>query len=151
MKIAIGCDHGALALKNTLVTHLENKGCEVKDFGTYTLDSCDYPEFAAAAANAVASGECERGIVLCTTGIGVSIAANKVKGIRCALLSDVMSARLTREHNDTNMMAMGAGVVGEMLAKEIVDTWLNTEFSQGERHQRRIDKLMALENTASGR
>ena len=151
MKIAIGCDHGALALKNTLVTHLENKGCEVKDFGTYTLDSCDYPEFAAAAANAVASGECERGIVLCTTGIGVSIAANKVEGIRCALLSDVMSARLTREHNDTNMMAMGAGVVGEMLAKEIVDTWLNTEFSQGERHQRRIDKLMALENTASGR
>ena len=146
MKIAIGCDHGALALKNTLVTHLENKGCEVKDFGTYTLDSCDYPEFAAAAANAVASGECERGIVLCTTGIGVSIAANKVKGIRCALLSDVMSARLTREHNDTNMMAMGAGVVGEMLALQIADTWLGTEFSQDERHQRRIAKLMALED-----
>ena len=145
MKIAIGCDHGALALKNALAAHLEKKGYEVRDFGTYTLDSCDYPEFAAAAAQAVASGECEKGIVLCTTGIGVSITANKIKGIRCALLSDLMSARLTREHNDTNMMAMGAGIVGEMLAKEIVDTWLGTEFSGGERHQRRIDKLMALE------
>ena len=145
MKIAIGCDHGALALKNALAAHLEKKGYEVRDFGTYTLDSCDYPEFAAAAAQAVASGECEKGIVLCTTGSGVSITANKIKGIRCALLSDLMSARLTREHNDTNMMAMGAGIVGEMLAKEIVDTWLGTEFSGGERHQRRIDKLMALE------
>ena len=145
MKIAIGCDHGALALKNKLVTYLEGKGYEVKDFGTYTLDSCDYPDFAGAAAKAVAAGECEKGIVLCTTGIGVSIVANKVKGIRCALLSDVMSARMTREHNDTNMMAIGAGVVGEMLALEIVDTWLGTEFSHNERHQRRIDKLMALE------
>ena len=145
MKIALGCDHGALALKNNLVTHLENKGFEVKDFGTYTLDSCDYPDFAGAAAKAVASGECEKGIVLCTTGIGVSIVANKVTGIRCALLSDVMSARMTREHNDTNMMAIGAGVVGEMLALEIVDTWLGTEFSHNERHQRRIDKVMALE------
>ncbi len=145
MKIALGCDHGALALKNKLVSHLENKGYEVKDFGTYTLDSCDYPDFAGAAAKAVAAGECEKGIVLCTTGIGVSIVANKVKGIRCALLSDVMSARMTREHNDTNMMAIGAGVVGEMLALEIVDTWLGTEFSHNERHQRRIDKLMALE------
>ena len=145
MKIAIGCDHGALALKNKLVSHLENRGFEVKDFGTYTLDSCDYPEFAGAAAKAVASGECSRGIVLCTTGIGVSIAANKVKGIRCALLSDLMSARLTREHNDTNMMAIGAAVVGEGLALEIGDTWLDTEFSHHERHQRRIDKVMALE------
>ena len=145
MKIAVGCDHGALALKNKLVSHLEAKGYEVKDFGTYTLDSCDYPEFAGAAAKAVASGECEKGIVLCTTGIGVSIAANKVKGIRCALLSDLMTAKLTREHNDTNMMALGAGVVGENLALEIVDTWLFTEFSGEERHQRRIDKLMALE------
>ena len=146
MKIAIGCDHGALALKNAVITHLEAKGYEVVNFGTDTLDSCDYPDYAGAAAKAVASGECEKGIVLCTTGIGVSIAANKVKGIRCALLSDVMSARLTREHNDTNMMAIGAGVVGQMLALEIVDTWLNTAFSQGERHQRRIDKMMALEN-----
>ena len=145
MKIAIGCDHGALALKNKMAAHLTAQGHEVKDFGTYTTDSCDYPDFAAPAAQAVAAGECDKGIVLCTTGIGVSITANKVKGIRCALLSDVMSARMTREHNDTNMMAIGAGVVGEMLALEIADTWLGTEFSQQERHQRRIDKVMALE------
>ena len=145
MKIAIGCDHGALELKNTLVAYLQNKGYEVCDFGTDTIDSCDYPDFAAAAAKAVACGACEKGIVLCTTGIGVSIAANKIKGIRCALLSDVMSARLTREHNDTNMMALGAAVVEQALALQIVDTWLDTEFSHGERHQRRIDKLMALE------
>ena len=146
MKIAIGCDHGALALKNKVVEHLTKRGFEVKDFGTDTYDSCDYPDFAGAAAKAVASGECERGIVLCTTGIGVSIAANKVKGIRCALLSDLMSARMTREHNDTNMMAIGAAVGGEGLALEIVATWLDTEFSHNERHQRRIDKVMALEN-----
>ena len=146
MKIAIGCDHGALDLKNAVIAHLEAKGYEVVNFGTDTLASCDYPDYAGAAAKAVASGECEKGIVLCTTGIGVSIAANKIKGIRCALLSDVLSARLTLEHNDTNMMAIGAGVVGQMLALEIVDTWLNTAFSQGERHQRLIDKMMALEN-----
>ncbi len=145
MKISIACDHGALALKNKVVAHLTAKGYEMVDFGTHTLDSCDYPDFAAPAAKAVANGECEKGIVLCTTGIGVSITANKVKGIRCALLSDVMSARMTREHNATNMMAIGAGVVGEMLALEIVDTWLGTEFSHNERHQRRIDKVMALE------
>ena len=145
MKIAIGCDHGALELKNVMVAHLEKQGHEVKDFGTYTKDSCDYPEYAAAAAKAVASGEYDKGIVLCTTGIGVSITANKIKGIRCALLSDVMSARMTREHNDTNVMAIGAGVVGQMLALEIVDTWISTEFSHNERHQRRIDKVMALE------
>ena len=146
MKIAIGCDHGALALKQAVIVHLEKKGFEIKDFGTNSLDSCDYPDFAAPAALAVASGECEKGIVLCTTGIGVSITANKVKGVRCALLSDVMSARMTREHNDTNMMAIGAGVVGQMLALEIVDTWLDTEFSHEARHQRRIDKMMALED-----
>ena len=145
MKISIGCDHGALALKNKVAEHLRSRGFEVHDFGTHTLDSCDYPDFAAAAARAVASGECDKGIVLCTTGIGVSIAANKIDGIRCALLSDSMTARLTREHNDTNMMALGAGVVGEMLALQIVDTWLDTPFSQGPRHQRRIDKVMALE------
>ena len=145
MKIAIACDHGALALKNKVADHLTQKGHEVTDFGTYTLDSCDYPDYAAKAAQAVANGECDKGIVLCTTGIGVSITANKVKGIRCALLSDVMSARMTREHNDTNMMAIGAAVTGEMLALEIVDTWITTEFSQGPRHQRRIDKMMALE------
>ena len=145
MKIAIGCDHGALALKNKMVSWLEGKGYEVKDFGTYTADSCDYPEFAAAAARAVASGECEKGIVLCTTGIGVSISATKIDGIRGALLSDVWSAKMTRLHNDTNMMAMGAGIVGENLALEIADTWLGTEFSGEARHQRRIDKVMELE------
>ena len=145
MKIAIGCDHGALALKNAVKAHLEKKGHEVCDYGTYSLDSCDYPDFAEKAAKAVASGECEKGIVLCTTGIGISIAANKVKGIRCALLSDIWSAKMTREHNDTNMMAMGAAIVGEMLGLQIVDTWLGTEFSNEAKHQRRIDKVMALE------
>ena len=145
MKIAIGCDHGALDLKNRVLAHLVSKGYEVKDFGTYTMDSCDYPEFAGAAARSVAGGECEKGIVLCTTGIGVSISANKIKGIRCALLSDVWSAKMTRLHNDTNMMALGAGIVGTNLALEIVDTWLGTEFSGDERHQRRIDKMMSLE------
>ena len=145
MKISIGCDHGALTLKNKVVSHLQAQGHEVLDFGTHTAASCDYPEFAAAAARAVANGECEKGIVLCTTGIGVSISANKIDGIRCALLSDVWSAKMTRLHNDTNMMAIGAGVVGENLALEIVDTWVGTEFSGEERDQRRIDKLMALE------
>ena len=145
MKISIGCDHGALELKNTVVAHLQKQGYTVVDFGTHNLDTCDYPDYAAMAARAVASGECDKGIVLCTTGIGVSITCNKVDGIRCALLSDVMSARMTREHNDTNMMAIGAGVVGQLLAFEIVDTWLGTEFSHNERHQRRIDKVMALE------
>ena len=145
MKIAIGCDHGALALKNKMVGVLTEQGYDVKDFGTYTADSCDYPDFAAAAARSVASGECEKGIFLCTTGIGVSITANKIPGIRCALLSDVLSAKLTRQHNDTNMMAIGAGIVGENLALEIMNTWLNTAFSGEARHQRRIDKVMALE------
>ena len=146
MKIAIACDHGALDLKNVAIRHLTEKGHTVVNFGTDTLDSCDYPDFVGPAAKAVASGECDRGIVLCTTGIGVSIAANKVKGIRCALLSDLMSARMTRDHNDTNMMAIGAAVVGQGLALEIADTWLGTEFSGDERHQRRIDKITALEN-----
>ena len=145
MKIAIACDHGALNLKDKLVSHLEGQGHTVKDFGTYTSASCDYPDFVGPAAKAVAAGEFEKGIVLCTTGIGVSITANKVKGVRCALLSDVMSARMTREHNDTNMMAIGAAVVGKMLAFEIIDTWLGTEFSHDERHQRRINKMMAYE------
>ncbi len=145
MNISIACDHGALALKEQIKAHLQAQGHQVLDFGAHTLDSCDYPDYGAQAARAVASGQCQRGIVLCTTGIGMSITANKVRGIRCALLSDVMSARLTREHNDTNMMALGAGVVGPMLALEIVDTWLNTAFSQSPRHQRRIDKVMELE------
>lgn len=145
MKIAIGCDHGGLELKNTLVAYLQEKGHSVTDVGTHSLDSCDYPDFAAAAAKLVASGECEKGIVICTTGIGVSITANKVKGIRCALLSDALSARLTREHNDTNMMALGAAVVDSRLALELVDIWLSTPFSGVDRHQRRVDKIMALE------
>ena len=146
MKIAIGCDHGAYALKEKVAAHLKNEGYEVVDFGTHSTASCDYPDYAIPAAKAVASGECDRGIVLCTTGIGVSISANKVKGIRCALLSDIMSAQLTRLHNDTNMMALGAGVVGENLALSIVDIWLTTPFSGEERHQRRINKMMAAEN-----
>ena len=145
-QLAIGCDHGAYTLKKTIVSFLEKKGYTVKDFGCFNPGSCDYPDFCGAAARAVASGECQKGIVLCTTGIGASITANKVRGIRCALLSDVLSARLTREHNDTNMMALGAGIVGENLALEIVQVWLNTEFSNEERHKKRIQKMMALEN-----
>lgn len=145
MKISMACDHGALELKNDIKAHLEKLGHEVCDFGTHTLDSCDYPDMIAPASQAVANGECERGIVLCTTGIGASITANKVKGIRCALLSDVLSARMTRLHNDTNMMALGAGIVGKNLALEIVDVWLETPFSGDDRHQRRINKVMALE------
>jgi ribose 5-phosphate isomerase B len=144
MKIAIGCDHGAYALKEKVKAPLTEKGYEVRDFGTNSTDSCDYPDFAGPAAQAVASGECEKGIVLCTTGIGVSITANKVRGIRCALLHDLLSAKMTRQHNDTNMMALGAAITGEKLALEIVDVWLTTEF-EGGRHQRRIDKMMAYE------
>ena len=144
MKIAVACDHGALDLKAAVKEHLEKQGHEVVDFGTHTPDSCDYPDFAGPAAQAVARGECQRGIVMCTTGLGVSMVANKVRGIRCALLSDLMSARLTRQHNDANMMALGAGVVGEKLALEIVDTFLETEY-EGGRHARRVEKLMAYE------
>lgn len=145
MQIAIACDHAALDLKNAIIAHLQQQGHTVVNFGTDTPGSCDYPDFAGAAAKAVAAGECDRGIVLCSTGIGVSIAANKVKGVRCALLSDLMSARLTREHNDANVMAMGALIVGQALALQIVDTWLSTEFSGGERHARRIAKLAEME------
>ena len=145
MKISIGCDHGALDLKNALAARLSEQGHEVLDFGTHTRESCDYTDFAAEAARAVAQGRCQRGIVICTTGIGVSIAANKIKGIRCALLSDPLTARMTRDHNDTNMMALGAGIVGQKLAFEIVDVWLNTPFSGEPRHQKRIDKITALE------
>ena len=144
MKIALGCDHGAYDLKEALKAHLTAAGHEVEDVGCFGHESCDYPDYAAPAAKAVAAGACDRGIVCCTTGIGVSITANKVRGIRCALVSDLMSARLTRQHNDTNMLAMGAGVIGEKLALEIADTWLATEF-EGGRHARRVAKVMALE------
>lgn len=143
--IALACDHGALDLKQAIMKHLEARGLSYKDFGCYDKTSCDYSDYAAPAARAVASGECDRGIVCCTTGIGVSITANKINGIRCALLSDTVSARMTREHNDTNMMALGAAVVSEELALQIVDIWLDTPFSGVERHARRIAKVMALE------
>ena len=142
--IAIACDHGGYALKEQVKAHLAELGHEVKDFGTNSLDSCDYPDFAAAAARAVAAGTCEKGIVICTTGIGVSIVANKVDGVRCALCGDLLSAEMTRRHNDTNMLAMGAGIIGGNLALSIVDKWLTTEF-EGGRHQRRVDKITAVE------
>ncbi len=144
MKISMACDHGGLELKLLIKKHLEDRGFTVMDFGTDSLASCDYPDYAEPAARAVASGECERGIVVCTTGIGVSIVANKVKGVRCALLSDTVSARLTRLHNDTNMMALGQGIVGQKLALEIVDIWLDTAF-EGGRHQNRVNKINRLD------
>ena len=143
MKLSLACDHGGLELKLAIKAHLEAQGHEIVDFGTHDHASCDYPDYAAPAARAVADGSCERGILVCTTGIGVSIVANKISGVRCALLSDPISARLTRQHNDTNMMALGQGMVGEKLAMEIVDTWLTTPF-EGGRHQRRVDKINAL-------
>ena len=143
MKLSLACDHGGLELKLAIKAHLEAQGHEVVDFGTHDHASCDYPDYAAPAARAVADGSCERGILVCTTGIGVSIVANKIDGVRCALLSDPISARLTRQHNDTNMMALGQGMVGEKLALEIVDIWLGTAF-EGGRHQRRVDKVNAL-------
>ncbi|MBP5600140.1 MAG: ribose 5-phosphate isomerase B [Lachnospiraceae bacterium] len=142
--IAIGSDHGGYDLKQLVIEHLKKRGFEVKDFGTYSKDSCDYPEFGHAVAKAVASKECEQGIVICTTGIGISISANKVKGIRCALCSDVCSAELTRLHNDANVLALGAGIVGSNLALRIVDAFLDTKFSGDERHSRRISKIEQL-------
>ncbi|MCR5321159.1 MAG: ribose 5-phosphate isomerase B [Lachnospiraceae bacterium] len=139
--IAIASDHGGVDLKEAVKNHLEKEGYEVKDFGTNSKDSCDYPDFARPAAEAVADGTCEKGIVICTTGIGVSITANKVSGIRCALCSDSLTAKMTRLHNDANVLAMGAGITGELLALEIVDTFLKTEFSGEERHARRIRKI----------
>ena len=139
--IAIGCDHGGYELKEKVVAYLKENNYEVKDFGCYSTESVDYPVFGKAAAEAVASGECDKGIVICTTGIGISISANKVKGIRCALCSDSLSAKMTRLHNDANMLALGGGVTGKNLAIEIVDTFLDTEFSEGENHKRRISKI----------
>lgn len=145
MKIALACDHGGLSLKNAIKTYLDENGYQTFDFGTTTEDSCDYPDFALCAAEAVACGEYERGIFVCTTGIGISIAANKVKGIRCALCTDATCARLTREHNNANVLALGAGIVGVHLALDIVKTFLETDFSGLEKHQRRIDKISAIE------
>ena len=145
MKISIACDHGAVAQKNLIAEHLRKQGHEVLDFGTHTTDSCDYPDFGEAAARAVAEGKCEKGIVICTTGIGISISANKVKGVRCALCSEPWSAEMTRRHNDSNVLAMGAGVVGPNMARQIVTAFLTNDF-EGGRHQRRVDKMMAIEN-----
>lgn len=143
--IAIGSDHGGYELKQEIINYFVENRIEYKDFGCYQKASCDYPEFGQAVAKAVVSGGFDKGIVICTTGIGISITANKVKGIRCALCSDTVSARLTREHNDANMLAIGAGIVGTNLALSIVETFLNTEFSGEEKHCRRVAALQALE------
>ena len=144
MNISIGCDHGGFALKENIRAYLEEQGHTVTDVGCKSLESCDYPDFGAAAARLVASGACERGIVICTTGIGISISANKVKGIRCALCGDAFSAEMTRRHNDANMLALGAGITGPNLAQKIVEVFLSTGF-EGGRHARRVDKLMLIE------
>ena len=139
--IAIGSDHGGFALKKALMAHLDKRGLAYKDFGTYSEASCDYPVYAKAVAHAVADGECERGILICGTGIGVSITANKVPGIRAAVCGDCFSAEATRQHNDANILCMGARVVGEGLALKIADTFLDTPFSNDERHIRRISQI----------
>lgn len=139
--IALGSDHGGYELKQEIMKHLTERGIEYKDYGCYSEASCDYPEYGKAVAEAVASKECELGILICGTGIGISIAANKVKGVRAALCSDCFSAQATREHNDANILAMGARVVGPGLALKIVDTFLDTPFSNDERHIRRISMI----------
>ena len=144
MKISIASDHGGFDLKEDLRAWLTGQGHEVVDFGCHGKESCDYPDFAGPAARAAASGECERGIVICTTGLGVSMTANKVKGVRCALCGDPWSAEMTRRHNDANVLAIGAGVTGPLLARQIVTAFLTHEF-EGGRHQRRVDKVMSTE------
>ncbi|MBR6223099.1 MAG: ribose 5-phosphate isomerase B [Lachnospiraceae bacterium] len=139
--IALGCDQGGFALMQQVKAHLDERGIEYKDFGTYSEASVDYPEYGKKAAMAVASGECDKGIVICGTGIGISIAANKIKGIRAALCHDTFSAKMTRLHNDANILAMGGRVIGYGLALDVVDAFLDTEFSNEERHVRRIGQL----------
>ena len=139
--IAIGCDHGGVELKDEIVKHLEKKGIECKDVGCYTSESCDYPVYAKKVTDLITSKECKEGILVCGTGIGMSMAANKVKGIRAAVCGDCFSAQATKEHNNANVLCLGARVVGPGLALKIVDTFLETEFSNGERHVRRIDML----------
>ena len=143
--IAIGCDHGGYALKLKIIDYLNEKGLEFKDFGCHSLDSCDYPVYGEAVARSVASGECERGILVCTTGIGISISANKVKGVRAALCGDCYSADMTRRHNNANILALGANVTGEGHALKIVDTFLSTDF-EGGRHARRVGLIAEIEN-----
>ena len=139
--IAIACDHGGFDYKQIIMQHLADKQLEYRDFGTYTPDSCDYPDYAKPVANAVASGECEKGILICGTGIGMPLAANKVHGIRAAVCGDAFSARATREHNDANILCMGERVISEAKALEITDIFLDTPFSNDERHKRRISKI----------
>ena len=139
--LALGCDHGGYPLMKEVIKYLDEAGIEYKNFGTYSEESCDYPVYAKLAANAVVSGECDKGILICGTGIGISITANKIKGIRCALCHDCFSAKATRLHNDANIVAMGARVVGPGLAIKIIDTFLNTPFSGEERHKRRIAQI----------
>ena len=136
--IGIGSDHGGFDLKQSVISYLKEQGIEYKDFGCMDKSSCDYPVYGRAVAEAVAGGECDKGIVICTTGIGISMTANKVPGVRCALCADTVSAKLTRLHNDANVLAMGGGIIGENLALSIVDTFLHTDFSGEERHQRRV-------------
>lgn len=145
MRISIGCDHSALDLKNGIISYLNELGHTVIDRGTYTKDSCDYTDYGYMVAKDVQSGEADRGIVICFTGIGMSIIANKVKGVRCALVGSVDAAILTREHNDTNCLALSAKYTNLELAKEITKTWLTTNFSFNERHQRRINKIAKYE------
>ena len=141
MKISIGCDHGGYDLKEAVKAHLTEAGHEVIDVGCYDKSSCDYPVFGKAAAKKVADGECDRGVLICTTGIGMSMVANKVKGVRAALCSDSLSARLTREHNNANMLVLGAGIVGTNLALNIVDVFMDTDFSNAERHVKRVNMI----------
>ena len=148
MKIAIGNDQGGVELKRHLVQYLEEKGYEVVNFGSDVTDSTDYPIYAERVSKAVVSGECEKGILICGTGIGISISANKIHGVRCALCSEPVSATLARQHNDANLVAMGARTIGPVMAEGIVDVFLNTEF-QGGRHQRRVDKIMMLDRGES--
>ena len=145
-KIALGCDHAAYQLKEQIKTHLLAKGLEVKDFGTFDETSVDYPDYAFFVGKAVTSGECSRGIVLCGTGIGISIAANKIPGVRAALCHDLFTAEACRQHNNANVLAMGARVLEPELALQILDVWLKTEF-EGGRHQRRLDKITGIEDT----
>ncbi|MEF9988065.1 MAG: ribose 5-phosphate isomerase B [Christensenella sp.] len=149
MKIAFGCDHGGFVLKPEIIAYLEKNGHEIIDFGVNDENAVDYPDYGQAVAECVHDGKADFGIIACGTGIGISISANKVPGIRCALLSDTFSAHATREHNDANMMALGGRTVGPGLAVDIVDIFLKTPFSQGERHQKRIDKITAIENKYS--
>lgn len=136
--IGIGSDHGGYDLKRTVISYLEEQGIEYKDYGCMDKNSCDYPIYGKAVAEAVADGTCEKGIVICTTGIGISMVANKIPGIRCALCSDTVSAKLTRLHNNANVLAMGGGIIGNNLALSIVDAFLHTEFSEEEKHKRRV-------------